>query len=178
MFAFASTVYDAKALVAELVDATIFKIDACGGHAGSSPVERTVTSAKDTDMRQKDKLMLQKLEQERARLQRQIEALQNEVRGLERAIALCAPETVEKKERPKNVKGTVLKLLEDAGLVGMTAAEVVETALQRGIHLEKSTVASNLSRLKLDGQLDFRDGRYVFRAAAAPATGWGKPMVQ
>ncbi|MGW8202772.1 hypothetical protein ACWGM0_09510 [Sphingomonas bisphenolicum] len=122
--------------------------------------------------------MLQKLEQERARLQRQIEALQNEVRGLDRAIALCAPESAEKKDRPKNVKGTVLKLVEDAGLVGITAAELLETALRQGVHLEKSTVASNLSRLKLEGQLDFREGRYVFRAAAAPASGWGQPMVQ
>lgn len=116
--------------------------------------------------------MLQKLEAEKNRLVRQIEALQNEVRGLERAIALCGADVAEKRERHKNVKGTVIKLVQDAGLIGMSAAEVVVEAEKRGIHLEKATVASNLSRLKLDGQLEIRDGKYIYRAPSPPASGW------
>jgi len=126
-------------------------------------------------MRQKDKLMLQKLEQERARLQRSIEALQNEVRGLDRAIALCSPDDATKRERPKNVKATVTRLVEDAGTVGMNVNEVVDAALNKGIHLERATVASNLSRLKFEGTLEMRDGRYVFRAPAPVAQGWSVP---
>ena len=113
--------------------------------------------------------MLQKLEQERSRLQRQVEALQNEIRGLDRAIALCGSDKVERRERPKNVKATVLKIVEDAGPVGVTAAEVMAAALNRGIHLEKATVASHLSRFKFNGLVDLRDGRYVFRVGPAPA---------
>lgn len=119
-------------------------------------------------------MMLDKLQQERARLHRQIEALQNEVRGLDRAIALCS--TTDSKvvrERPKNVKGTVVSIVKDAGVIGMTVDEVVMAARQRGIHLEKPTVASTLSRLKLDGQLAVKDGRYAYRAPELPPEGWG-----
>lgn len=123
--------------------------------------------------------MLQKLEAEKGRLMRQIEALQNEVRGLERAIALCGADVAEKRERPKNVKATVITLVQDAGLIGMSAAEVVDEAQKRGLHLEKATVASNLSRLKLEGTLEIRDGRYIYRAPVAPAAGWVEgPTVQ
>lgn len=120
-------------------------------------------------MKPREKAMLQKLEAERARLNRQIEALQNEVRGLDRAIALCSSDTAVVKERPRNVKATVLKIVEDAGNVGMNVDEVVTAARNVGTHLEKATVASNLSRLKADGVFEVREGRYVFRARPSEA---------
>lgn len=115
-------------------------------------------------MRQKDKAMLQKLEDERARLLRQVEALQNEVRGLDRAIALYQAESGQPKQRPKNVKQAIQRIMEDAGLVGASVDEVVVTAKNQGVHLERGTVASNLSRGKAEGTYAARDGRYYFRA--------------
>ena len=107
--------------------------------------------------------MLQKLKDERARLVRQAEALQNELRGLDRAIALCEADAGAPKQRPKNVTDTIIKLMDDAGLIGATVDEVVTSAKNSGIHLERGTVASTLSRLKAKGTLEVRDGRYFMR---------------
>ena len=122
-------------------------------------------------MTRKGKEMLNKLEVERARLSRQIEALQNELRGLDRAIALCRVDGTEPKQRAKNVKDTVQKIMEDAGLIGATVDEVVASALNVGVHLERQTVAANLSRGKAAGTYDMRDGRYVFRARPSQSPG-------
>jgi uncharacterized protein YlxW (UPF0749 family) len=122
-------------------------------------------------MKPKDRAMLAKLEGERDRLARQIEALHNEMRGLDRAIALYKAESGEPKERPKNVKQTISVLMEEAGMVGATVDEVVVTAKNRGIHLEKGTVASNLSRGRSAGMYDARDGRYFFRARPSVPAG-------
>lgn len=123
--------------------------------------------------------MLQKLESERGRLLRQIEALQNELRGLDRAIALCSSEDGQPKLRSKNVKETVQKLMEEAGLIGATVDEIMLASRNVGVHLEKQTVAANLSRGKAAGVYDLRDGRYFFRARpnVTPATGWGAATV-
>jgi hypothetical protein len=125
-------------------------------------------------MGKKDKAMLEKLRAERERLVRQVEALQNEIRGVDRAIGLFSADEAPR-QRPKNVKDTVLRIVEQRGPIGATVDEVVKDALDQGIHLEKGTVASNLSRLKADGTFEGREGRYFFRAppraeAFVPAT--------
>jgi hypothetical protein len=122
-------------------------------------------------MNKRDKEMLEKLRQERARLIRQAEALQNELRGLDRAIALIEAESGEPKARPRNVKDVIDKIVEDAGLVGVTVDEVLNIAKSRGIHLERGTVASNLSRGKSAGKYDAREGRYFFRMGPSPERG-------
>lgn len=115
--------------------------------------------------------MLDKLRAERARLLRQAEALQNELRGLDRAITLIEAESGEPKARPRNVKDLVHRIVEDAGLIGMTVDEVLETAKNQGIHLERGTVASNLSRGKTAGIYEARDGRYFFRMGPSADAG-------
>lgn len=115
--------------------------------------------------------MLEKLRAERGRLLRQAEALQNELRGLDRAIALIEAESGEPKTRPRNVKDMIHRIVEDAGLIGITVDEVLEVAKARGIHLERGTVASNLSRGKSAGLFEARDGRYFFRMGPSPSTG-------
>lgn len=115
--------------------------------------------------------MLDKLRGERARLIRQAEALQNELRGLDRAIALFEAESGEPKPRPKNVKNMVHKIVEEAGLIGVNVEEVLTIAKNSGIHLERGTVASNLSRGKTAGLYEARDGRYFFRMDPSPQPG-------
>jgi hypothetical protein len=122
-------------------------------------------------MKPKDKVMLAKLEGERERIARQIEALHNEMRGLDRAIALYKAESGEAKVRPKNVKQTIQTIMEESGMVGATVDDVVATAKNRGIHLEKGTVASNLSRGRTAGTYDARDGRYFFRVRPSEGRG-------
>ncbi len=159
---FGSCPMKAVAPVAELVDASTWNVDACG-HTGSNPVGRTLRLSKGKDMKKRDRDMLDKLREERARLIRQAEALQNELRGLDRAITLIEAEAGETQPKPKNVKTIVQKIVEDAGLVGVTVDEVLGIARARGLHLERATVASNLSRGKTAGTYDARDGRYFFR---------------
>ena len=126
-------------------------------------------------MNRRDKVMLQKLKDERARLMRQAEALQNELRGLDRAIALIEADGDTPKQRPKNVKSVVEKIVEDAGLIGATVDEVLKAASNNGIHLERATVASNLSRGKAAGTFEAKDGRYFFRLRPDLALGGDYP---
>lgn len=123
-------------------------------------------------MRTKDKEMREKLRAERDRLARQVEALQNEIRGLDRALALFDAQDAPR-QRPKNVKDTVLKIVESNGSIGATVDEVLKSAADRGIHLERATVASHLSRFKADGVFEGRDGRYYFRAPPIESAGLG-----
>lgn len=113
------------------------------------------------------KAEMQKLQEERERLARQIEALQNELRGLDRAIALLRGETPadskSDKIRPRNVKDTVLGLISAAGSKGLTVNQVLEAAVAKNIHLERGTVSSLLSRLKRENTLDMREGSYFIR---------------
>ncbi len=116
----------------------------------------------------RNKDMLDKLKAERARLIRQAEALHNELRGLDRAIALVEAESGEPRPRPRNVKDLIHKIVEEAGLVGVNVEEVLTIAKSRGVHLERGTVASNLSRGKASGLYEARDGRYFFRMGPSP----------
>ena len=111
---------------------------------------------------------MEKLNQERERLRRQIEALQGELRGIERAIALVSNNAADQQAAPiergrsKNVKETVLTLVQEAQQTGLTVSELIDMAVKRGNHLERGTVSSLLSKFKRDGIFDMTDGRYRF----------------
>lgn len=100
---------------------------------------------------------------ERDALFRQREALDNEIKGLERAIALVESDNPAKLagtgKRTSN-KATVLKLLEEAGTSGLNATSAVELADKRGLTLDRSSVASLLSRLKADNVVAYDGDRY------------------
>ena len=57
-----------------------------------------------------------------------------------------------------DVKRVVLSLLDEFRAEGLVATSAVEAAGKRGIHLERATVSSLLSRLKHDGAVTY-DGK-------------------
>jgi hypothetical protein len=109
---------------------------------------------------------MRKLEAERSRLAKQIEELQLELRGLDRAIAIMkgeiepTEERAASKSRSRNVKETVLSLVQNAGEKGLTVNGVMDAARDMGIHLERGSVSSLLSRMKREHVLGMADGRY------------------
>ena len=64
------------------------------------------------------------------------------------------------RSRQSNVKRTVMGIINDAALTGITAAEVVDRGNAMGKALEKRSVSSLLSRLKREGTLTFDGERY------------------
>jgi len=109
---------------------------------------------------------MKRLTAERERLKREIEALQNQLKGIEKAIALVSSEGTKEDERAsprqrgKNVKETVLSLVQNAGPNGINVNGVLDAARELGIHLERGSVSSLLSRMKRESVLDMTDGRY------------------
>jgi hypothetical protein len=116
---------------------------------------------------------MKKLVEDRARLAKQIETLQGELRslegelrGMDRAISVmkgeAAPpqEGADRKPRAKNVKDTVISLVQNAGHGGLNVSELLVAAQRQNVHLERATVSSLLSRFKRDNILDMKDGRY------------------
>jgi hypothetical protein len=108
---------------------------------------------------------MKKLIEERERLVKQIEALHGELRGMDRAISVmkgeaASPQEAERKPRTRNVKETVLSLVQKAGHEGLNVNELLIAAQRENIHLERGTVSSLLSRFKRENVLDMRDGRY------------------
>lgn len=115
-------------------------------------------------------------QEKREAIEAQILALTNQLKGLEMAIAIYSGQGQEnatilktKPPRGKNVKETVLTLVENSGVNGINAIGVVETAKNMSIHLERASVSSLLSRLKKEGVLDMADGKY-FVPKATPAS--------
>lgn len=108
----------------------------------------------------------------RERLAKQIEALTYELRGMDRAIAamkgeVSAPqEAPERRTRARNVKETVLALVQKAGHEGLNVNELLLSAQREKIHLERGTVSSLLSRFKRENVLDMKDGRYFLQHRA------------
>ena len=49
------------------------------------------------------------------------------------------------------LKQTLTNLLREAGTTGLNATTAVEVAERRGVHLEKQSVSSTLSRMKAEG---------------------------
>ena len=116
------------------------------------------------------------LQEKREAIEAKILALQNQLEGLNMAIAVVSGQGHEpasiirtKPPRGKNVKDTVLSLVESSGVDGINAIGVVETAKNMSIHLERASVSSLLSRLKKEGVLNMVDGKYfVPKAVSAP----------
>ena len=117
---------------------------------------------------------MKRLIAERDRLRAQIEALQNQLKGLELAIglmngeeaAVATPTAV--RSRARNVKETVLTLVENAGEEGITVNGVLDAAKNNGIHLERGTVSSLLSRMRRENVLDMSDGKYFVPGPKPP----------
>ncbi|MBA2920032.1 hypothetical protein GON01_08195 [Sphingomonas sp. MAH-20] len=104
--------------------------------------------------------MLETLAQELARIRTEIERLRVEEAALVRIQAAFSGEKMEEpsaKKRLTNVKPLVLDIMQRAGFLGATAAEVVALAKVESPNVAPATVTSLLSRLKADGAL-LRDG--------------------
>jgi hypothetical protein len=113
------------------------------------------------------KMDMQRLRVQRDRLLFEIEALRNKVAGIEMAMALLspgeAPSDVETARAPRirlSVKSFVLDLLSELGTLGLNAATAVEIGQRRGVHLDRQSVSSLLSRLKNEGVVVYEGERY------------------
>jgi len=113
---------------------------------------------------------MQKLIEQRDLLLREIEALRNKVAGLEMAIALTgsASQPSPAGKSTASVKNVVLDLLNEVGTTGLTAASATELANRRGISLNPNSVASTLSRFKMDRVVVHDGERYRLPKFAAP----------
>ena len=70
--------------------------------------------------------------------------------------------------RRRNVKKTVMELVDMAGSAGVTAAEVVDRARTIGRELDRGSVSSLLSKFKSQGVLTF-DGERYYPASKSPS---------
>lgn len=77
------------------------------------------------------------------------------------------------RSRSRGVKEAVLGIVTKAGDRGLSVNEVLEQAQADGVHLDRGSVSSLLSRLKREGTLTMDEGRYSPKKANA---GWGAPM--
>ena len=117
------------------------------------------------------------IEQQRDRLLGEIEALKNKVAGLEMALSLLGGEEAVgvRQERSRGgLKQTLLDLLREAGTTGLNAATALEVAERRGIHLDRQSVSSTLSRMKAEGLVEYSKDRYrlaQFAGVDAPLIG-------
>lgn len=100
--------------------------------------------------------------------QRAIEALQNQLVGVDAAMKALGAEDGMPPTPRRNVKRTVLDVVQEAGKVGVTASEVISRAAVKGRALNAGSVASLLSRLKNDGVLTFDGERYHLAGAQGP----------
>lgn len=143
-----------------------------GRYGGSSPPGGTIygpISKLGRKMASK-KADMQKLQEQRSALLREIEALRNKVAGLEMAMQLLdddAPKQGEKTSRKSGVKNVLLDLLEDVGTTGLNAATAVQLAANRNIVLDRGTVSSLLSRFKRDGVVEYDGERYRLKKYAS-----------
>jgi hypothetical protein len=102
-----------------------------------------------------------------AQHQRAIEAFQNQLAGVDAAIKAVSSEDGALPAR-RNVKRTVMEIVQEAGRAGVTSYEVVEKAAAKGRTLERGSVSSLLSRFKREGTLTFDGERYYQAAPHAP----------
>lgn len=100
--------------------------------------------------------------------QRAIEALQNQMVGVNAAIKVFGAEPGAVPAPRRNVKRTVLEVVQEAGRIGVTASEVISRAAAKGRALNAGSVASLLSRFKQDGVLIFDGERYFPAPPQAP----------
>lgn len=103
-----------------------------------------------------------------AQHQRAIEAFQNQLIGVEAAIRALNAGSGDTPPPRRNVKRAVLEIVQEAGRVGVTAAEVIDRAAAKGRSLNPGSVASLLSRFKQEGTLTFDGERYYPAGPQAP----------
>lgn len=107
---------------------------------------------------------MQRLAEQRDRLLADIEALRNKVVGIEMAMALIDNGPMEAASPARQIrlgtKSFILDLLTEVGTTGLNAVTALEIGQRRGVHLERQSVSSMLSRLKTDGLLVYEDHRY------------------
>ena len=109
----------------------------------------------------KMKANVQLLVEKRTKLLAEIEALKNKLSGLEMAIALLGGEGSASQEAPKaNLKATILDLLTEAGATGLNATSAVEFASNKGVKLNRGSVASNLSRMAKEKTIVYDGDKY------------------
>ena len=77
--------------------------------------------------------------------------------------------TNEPPRRRRNVKKTVMEMIDMAGSAGVTAAEIVDRARTIGRELDRGSVSSLLSKFKAQGALTFDGERYYAASKAPPA---------
>jgi hypothetical protein len=135
------------------------------------------------------KVDMQRLRAQRDRLLFEIEALRNKVAGIEMAMALLSPgeaSNVEAAPAPRirlSVKSFVLDLLSELGTIGLNAATAVEIGERRGVHLDRQSVSSLLSRLKNEGVVVYESERYKLprfagQKASEPEGGESAPLLR
>ena len=105
------------------------------------------------------------IEGQRDRLLAEIEALKNKVAGLELALSLLGNDAkadeVPRAERARGgIKQILMDLLREAGTTGLNATTAVEIAERRGIHLDRQSVSSTLSRMKGEQLVHYNGDRY------------------
>lgn len=108
---------------------------------------------------------MQRLIEQRDKLLAEIDALKNKVAGLEMAMSLLGGDDHQTElvpvSRPRQgIKGSILDFLTEAGTSGLNAARAVEIAERRGLHMDRQSVSSLLSRLKRDGVVVYEDEQY------------------
>jgi hypothetical protein len=103
-----------------------------------------------------------------AQHQKALEALHNQIVGVEASIRTLSADGAAMGQKSRNVKRTVLDLVNEAGKSGITAIEVVARAALRGRTLERASVSSLLSRLKREKTLTFDGERYFPATLTAP----------
>jgi hypothetical protein len=95
--------------------------------------------------------------------ERELEALRNRLKGYDAAMATVTGTSVPpgpRRRTRRNVKGTVMDMIVEAGTAGVTAHEIVDKAAAGGRLLDRPSVSSLLSRLKREGVLSFDGERY------------------
>ena len=68
--------------------------------------------------------------------------------------------------------------MREAGTTGLNAISAVEVANRRGLHLDRQSVASTLSRMKKDGEVVYNGDRYKLIQFASQAEVDGADIVQ
>jgi len=95
--------------------------------------------------------------------EREVDALRNKIKGVDHSIAAISGVEVAtdpRRQNRRNVKRTVMNVINEAGKAGVTSTEVVQAAATKGKHLDRPSVSSLLSRLKREGVLSFDGERY------------------
>lgn len=112
------------------------------------------------------------LEGERDRLRQDVSSAQAALDMADRALARARGEAaeadspppvgIETHERMRRgfVKEHVIRLVTENGERGLISSELVDLAKAQGINLDRGSVSSLLSKLKQDGVLEYRDGKY------------------